>query len=126
MTSIEDIPFLPDREERISEVTVDCYGQAEELSAFEVYFTDAMQFPFEATWRDPDEPGHSRKVKVLGVDSVSDRRGILLKAELAAGKPRRIVAEQVWAKDEKSSNATILDDYRYWVNEMYGLDPGYE
>lgn len=125
MTSIEDIPFLPDRNERISEVTVDCYGQAEELSAFEVYFTCALQFPFEATWRDIDEPDHSRKVKVLGVDSVSDRRGILLKAELA-GKPRRIVAEQVWAKDEKSSNATILDDYRYWVNEMYGLDPGYE
>ena len=125
MTSIEDIPFLPDRAERISEVTVDCYGQAEELSAFEVYFTSVLQFPFEASWRDVDEPGHSRKVKVLGVDSVSDRRGILLKVELA-GKPRRIVAEQVWAKNEKSSNATVLDDYRYWVNEMYGLDPGYE
>src|SRR5690349_3846886 len=117
MTSIEDIPFMPDRNERIAEVTVDCYGQPEELSAFEVYFNDALQFPFEGVWRDEDEPDHVREVKILGVDSVSDRRGILLKVELA-NKPRRIIAEQIWAKDETSSNATILDDYRYWVKEM--------
>jgi len=46
MCDIEDIPNISDQSQRIGEVTVDCYGQAEELSAFEVYFTDAMQFPF--------------------------------------------------------------------------------
>ena len=56
MIEIEDIPTLLDQRQRIEELTVDCYGQLEELSGFGVYLTDAMQFPFEATWRDPDEP----------------------------------------------------------------------
>ena len=77
MYDIEDIPNISDQSQRIGEVTVDCYGQAEELSALEVYFTDAMQFPFPAAWRDPDEPGHAEPVTVLGVDNVDQRRGIL-------------------------------------------------
>ncbi len=45
MVDIDDIPSIPDQSERIQEVTVDCYNQSEELSAFEVYFADAIQFP---------------------------------------------------------------------------------
>ena len=38
MFDIEDIPTnISDQRERIQEVTVDCYGQSEELSAIEVY-----------------------------------------------------------------------------------------
>jgi hypothetical protein len=125
MIEIEDIPTLPDREERIEEITVDCYGQAEELAAFEVYFTDAMQFPFAATWRDPDEPGHAEAITVLGVADVDERRGVLLQVR-RGDVERRIVAEQVWATDEDSANAIVLDDYRYWVDEMYGLTPGFD
>ena len=127
MRDIADIPDIPDQKQRIEEITVDCYGQAEELSAFQVYFDDAMRFPFAATWRDPDEPGHSEPVTVLGTDEYDDRRGILLQVELQrTGKRRRLVAEQIWADDQKSANATVLDDYRYWVNHLGGLDPGYE
>lgn len=125
MHSIEDIPNIPDQSQRIEEVTVDCYGQAEELAAFEVYFTDAMQFPFPATWRDPDEADHAEAVIVLGVDSVDERRGILLKVTYG-DKQRRLLAEQVWADDADSANATVLDDYRHWVEEMYGLTPGFD
>ena len=92
MYNTEDIPGIPDRSQRIEEVTVDCYGQAEELSAFEVYFTDAVEFPFPATWRDPDEPGHAEAVTVLGVDSVDERRGILLSVKRGA-KQRRLPTE---------------------------------
>jgi len=125
MHETEEIPALPDRGQRIAEVTVDCYNQAEELSAFEVYFTDAMQFPFTATWRDPDEPGHAEPVTVLGVDSVDERRGILLQVQ-RSDIQRRLLAEQVWADDEGSANATILNDYRHWVEELNGLTPGYD
>jgi hypothetical protein len=124
MIEIEDIPTLPDQDERIEAITVDCYGQAEELSAFDVYFTDAMQFPFAATWRDPDEPGHAEAITVLGVADVDDRRGVLLQAR-RGDRQRRLVAEQVWAKDEASANAIVLADYRYWVERMYGLTPGF-
>ena len=124
MHDIEDIPHIPDQSQRIEEVTVDCYGQAEELSAFEVYFTDAMQFPFPATWRDPDEPGHAEPVTVLGLDGVDERRGILLSVK-RGDKQRRLPADQVWADDEKSANAIILGDYRHWVEELYGLTPGF-
>ncbi len=125
MYSIEDIPNIPDQSQRIEEVTVDCYGQAEELVAFEVYFTDALRFPFPATWRDPDETDHAEGVTVLGVDSVDERRGILLRVQRAS-KQRRLLAEQVWADDADSANAIVLNDYRYWVEEMYGLAPGFD
>jgi hypothetical protein len=121
---IEDIPNIPDQSQRIEEVTVDCYGQAEELSAFEVYFTDAMQFPFPATWRDPDEADHAEPVTVLGVDSTDERRGVLLSVK-RGDKQRRLPAEQVWAEDAGSANATILDDYRYWIVKLHGLTPGF-
>lgn len=124
MYNTEEIPSIPDRDQRIEEVTVDCYDQSEELSAFEVYFQDAMQFPFAATWRDPDEPGHAEPVTVLDLDSVHERRGVLLSVRRGA-KQRRLPAEQVWANDERSANATILDDYRYWVEALNGLTPGY-
>ena len=124
MVYAEEIPAIPDRSERISEVTVDCYGQAEELAAFEVYLTDALQFPFEAVWRDPDQEGHGEPVTVLGVASVDDRRGILLSVRRGQTQ-RRLLAEQVWAKESQSANAIVLDDYRYWVEEMNGLAPGY-
>jgi hypothetical protein len=126
MYDIEDIPGIPDQSQRIEEVTVDCYGQAEELSAFEVYFTDAMQFPFLATWRDPDEPGHAEPITVLGLDNVDERRGILLSLRRGGKQQRRLPADQVWADDEKSANAIILSDYRYWVEELYGLTPGFD
>jgi hypothetical protein len=125
MYDIEDIPSIPDREQRLEEVTVDCYGQAEELAAMEVYFTDAMRFPFAATWRDPDEAGHAERITVLGVADVDERRGVLLRVK-RGGKERRLPAEQVWAVDEDSANAVILGDYRYWVDELNGLTPGFE
>src|SRR5262249_20289249 len=58
ITDIEDILELPDRRHRVEALLVDCYGRDEELSAFEVYFSDALRPPFAAVWRDPDEPGH--------------------------------------------------------------------
>ncbi len=124
MYDIEDIPNIPDQSQRIEQITVDCYGQAEELYAFDVYFTDAMHFPFPATWRDPDEPGHAEPVTVLGVESVDERRGILLSVK-RGDKQRRLLAEQLWADDEASANATILNDYRHWVEELNGLTPGF-
>jgi hypothetical protein len=124
MYDIEEIPSIPDQAKRIQEITVDCYDQAEELSSFEVYLTDALQFPFPATWRDPDEPGHAEAVTVLGVDSVDQRRGILLSVKRGEVQ-RRLLAEQVWADDEGGTNATVLDDYRYWIEDLNGLTPGF-
>ena len=124
MIEIEDIPKLIDQRQRIEEVTVDCYGQLEELSGFGVYLTDAMRFPFEATWRDPDEPGHAETITVLGVADVDDRRGVLLQVQ-RGDIQRRIVAEQVWAEDETSATGIVLSDYRYWVEKLHGLTPGF-
>jgi hypothetical protein len=122
MRHIADIPEILDQEARLAEITVDCYGQDEELSAFEVYFTDALRPPFAATWRDPDEPGHAERVTVLGVGAVDQRRGILLAVRRQGGKERRILAEQLWAEEAGSVNAIILDDYRAWG----GVDPGWD
>jgi hypothetical protein len=49
--STKDIPSIPDQGQRIEEITVDCYNQAKDLAGFEVYFTEAMQFPFACPGR---------------------------------------------------------------------------
>lgn len=123
MYDIEDIPNISDQKERLQEVIVDCYDQNEELSAMEVYLTDAIQYPFEATWKDPDEPGHTQIVTVLGFGSSDERRGIMLKVQFG-GKKRNVLTEQLWTKE--GANAIILNDYRYWVDQLYGLAPGYD
>ena len=93
MIATQDIPSIPNRRKRFEELFADCYGQSEELSAMEVYFTDAMTFPFEAEWRDLDEPGHSETVTVTGVADVDERRGVLLTVRRVNGKERRVVAD---------------------------------
>jgi hypothetical protein len=122
---ISEIPSIPDREKRFEEILVDCYGQHEELAAMNVYLEDALICPFAAFWKDPDEPGHGEAVTVLAVDDMDDRRGILLRVKRSKGKERKIVAEQVWAKDAESKNAVVLNDYRYWVDQLNGLTPGF-
>ncbi|MGH2522458.1 MAG: calcium-binding protein [Anaerolineales bacterium] len=119
-----DIPLIPSRIERIREITVNCDNQLEELAAFEAYFVDALQPPFAAIWRDPDEPGHAEPVTVLGLAEVDERRGVLLKVRRGP-RERRLLSEQVWAEDRHSPNGVILDDYRYWVERLGGLTPGY-
>jgi hypothetical protein len=121
MREIADIPEIPDRATRLAEITVDCYGREEELTAFDVYLSDALQPPFAASWRDPDEPGHEEAVTVLGVADLDERRGILLQVRRRGGKVRRVLAEQIWAAEPESANAIVLDDYRAWV-ERGGLD----
>lgn len=121
MRDIADIPEIPDRATRLAEITVDCYGREEELSAFDVYLSDALRPPFAATWRDPDEPMHAEPVMVLGVAALDERRGILLKVQRRGGKARRVLAEQIWADETASPNAIVLDDYRAWI-EHGGLD----
>lgn len=121
MRDIADIPEIPERATRLAEITVDCYGREEELSAFDVYLSEALHLPFTASWRDPDEPGHAEAVTVLGVAGLDERRGILLQVRRRGGKVRRVVAEQVWAAESASANAIVLDDYRVWV-EKGGLN----
>jgi len=116
MYGMEDVAKLPDQTERLAEITVDANGRDEQLSDFTAYFTDALQTPFAATWRDPDESGHAEPVTVLDVADVDDRRGILLSVRRQGGKERRVVAEQIWADDTAGVNATILGDYRVWVD----------
>ncbi len=116
----EDIPLIPDRQARFDQLLMDTYGPDDELSAFEVYFTDALKPPFAASWRDPDEESHAEAVTVTGVADVDDRRGVLLAVARQGGKERRIPAEELWA-DEPGVNATILDDYRSWIDSG-GLD----
>jgi hypothetical protein len=112
---IEDIPHLPDRQQRLEAVLVDCYGEDEERTALDVYCSDALRPPFVATWRDPDEPGHEETVTVLGVARVDQRHGVLLKVRRPSGKERAVLAEHLWAGDPGSVNAIVLDDYREWV-----------
>jgi hypothetical protein len=117
----DEIPEIPDRDERIKEVLTDAYGEEEELVAFETYLGDSLEFPFEATWRDPDEKGHAEKVKVLEMAGSNLRRGVLLKVQRGS-KTRKLEAGQVWPVDEQSQNATVLGDYQEWFKTLDGYN----
>ena len=108
-------PHLPDRQQRLEALLVDRYGQEEERAALDVYCSDALQPPFVASWRDPDEPGHEETVRVLGVARVDGHRGVLLKVQRSNAKERAVLAEQLWARDAGGVNATVVDDSRQWV-----------
>jgi Calcium binding len=116
MIDFSEIPNIPDRQQRLDAVTVDCYNADEELSGFEVYLTEALRVPFEATWRDPDDEEHRELVTILGVGQVHPRRGILLMVRRENGRERRVPGEQLWAQDESSPNAIVLEDYRSWID----------
>jgi hypothetical protein len=112
--NIEDIPSIPDRERRFEEITVDCYDEYEVLSAFEVYLTDALRTPFAASWGKPGTPG-TAIVTVLGVADMDEREGVRLRVRHQDGDDYEVLADQLWAEDLSSANATVLDDYRAYV-----------
>jgi uncharacterized Zn finger protein len=127
LLDMEDIARLADRERRFEGVLVDCYGPDEELFAMQAYLEEGLHFPFEGLWRDPDEPGHEEPVIVLAVYGSDPRRGLLLNV-MRGKKKRRVAADQLWAVDRESTQATVLDDYRYWVDHHGGPmmdDDGY-
>lgn len=112
--NIADIPNIPDREKRFEEITVDCYDEYEVLSAFEVYLTDAMCMPFAATWGAPGS-SQAAPATVLGVADTDEREGVRLRVRGGDGDEYEILADQLWADEAGSANATVLDDYRAYV-----------
>jgi hypothetical protein len=85
---IADIPNLPSRAERFDAITVDCYGEDEMLSAFEVYLSDALRTPFAALW---GAPGTERlPVTVLG----SNSRAAAVWAASTSGRSRLV--QRTW------------------------------
>jgi len=112
--NIEDIPSIPDREQRFEEITVDCYDEYEVLSAFEVYLIDALRWPFTATWGKPGT-AQAEPVTVLGVSDTDDREGVRLRVRGSGGDEYAVFADQLWPEDAASANMIVLDDYRAYV-----------
>lgn len=110
----DEIPHLPDREQRFEEIMVDCYDEYEQLSAFEVYLTDALQVPFAALW---GQTAAATPVTVLGVAGQDDAAGIHLRVRQADGDEYLVPADQLWAAATPGVNTTVLDDYRAFVQQ---------
>ena len=111
-----DIPTLADREDRYTEIMVDCYNDSEVFGAFDAYVSDAIDYPFEATWRIEDL--QDRKdwvtVTVLALSSKGDeRRGLLFEAKVK-GRKRLVPVQEVYPVEQKGRNATVLSDYSEW------------
>ncbi len=87
MMNTEDIPNPPDRAQRFEEIMVDCADEYENLSAFEVYLTDALRFPFAAT---RGQGKSARPVTVLGLDGQADTDDVRLRVRQANGKEHSV------------------------------------
>jgi Calcium binding len=112
--NIADIPSIPDREKRFEEITVDCYDDYEVLSAFEVYLADALHTPFAASWGTPGT-AQAEHATVLGVAGIDEREGVRLRVRAGDGDEYEVLADELWADDVDSANATVLDDNRAYV-----------
>jgi hypothetical protein len=111
-----DIPTLPNREDRYTEIMVDCYNDGEVFGAFDAYLSDAIDYPFEATWRVEDSQDRQDwvTITVLTLSSRGDeRKGLLFEAK-AKGRKRLVPAHEVYPVEQKGRNATVLGDYREW------------
>jgi Calcium binding len=111
---IADIPNITDREKRFEEITVDCYDEYEVLGAFEVYLTDALRTPFAASWGPPGT-AQAEHATVLGVAGTDERDGVRLRVRGGDGDEYEVRADELWAYEAGSANATVLDDYRAYV-----------
>jgi Calcium binding len=121
--NIADIPSIPDREKRFEEIAVDCYDEYEVLSAFEVYLTDALRTPFAASWGTPGT-AQAEHATVFGVAGTDEREGVRLRVRAGDGDEYEVLADEIWADDADSANATVLDDYRTYVaNGGLPFDP---
>jgi hypothetical protein len=54
---------------------------------------------------------------VLGVASSYDEDGVLMRVRLGDGTEREVLAEKLWAAEAPGVNATVLDDYRVFVEQ---------
>jgi hypothetical protein len=108
---IHAIPRLRSREKRGGELFVDCYGDAEAEGSLHVYLSDALDYPFEAEWRESEQ---TQKVTVLALaEDWKSSRGLMFYA-LVNGRKRTIRADEVYALKPTGRIATVLEDYRAW------------
>lgn len=109
---IHDIPRLRKRENRGVELFVDCYGDAEAAGSLEVYLSEALDYPFEAFWRD-GPVGERERITVLALsDEWDDHTGLHFVVDAGEGDDLA-PAYQIYAA-KRGRNATVLDDYRAW------------
>ena len=91
----------------IEEITVDCYGEDEELTGFLTYFEDALERPVEATVV-------GVPVTIVGVDCPGDAlRGLVARCR-RGGADYEVSLLDV-ALPRGSELARILAAYRYWA-----------
>ncbi|HEV8166531.1 MAG TPA: calcium-binding protein [Actinomycetota bacterium] len=95
----------------IEEITVDCYGEDEELTGFLAYFEDALERPVEATVV-------GVPVTIVGVDCPAGAlRGLVARCR-RGGADYEVSLRDV-ALPRGSELARILAAYRYWA----GVEP---
>jgi hypothetical protein len=109
--NIHDIPRLRKRDNRATELFVDCYGDAEAAGAIHTYLADALDYPFKAVWRDSD--GLRVLITVMALeDNWNNDTGLMFSVESDAGDDLASV-HQVYGR-KSGQVATVLDDYRAW------------
>jgi Calcium binding len=95
----------------IEEITVDCYGDEEELTGFLAYLEDALERPVEATVV-------GVPVTIVGVDCpAGGLRGLVARCRRDGADYEVSLLDVVLPRG--SELARILAAYRYWA----GVDP---
>ena len=100
-----------DLETLIEEITIDCYGEDEELTGFLTYLEDALERPVAATVV-------GVPVTIVGVDCPAGvLRGLVAKCRRDDGDYEASLLDVVLPRG--SELARVLAAYRYWA----GVEP---
>ena len=95
-------------DELLDEILVDAYGDAEQLTAFEVAFSERASFPFPAQIV-------GTTVDVVKVEFEGDERRGLTAVCRRAGKLQRISLADLTPGPVSTETSTLLAAYRLWL-----------
>lgn len=96
----------PELDSLIAEITIDCYGENEALSAFENAFDDEAPFPIPATVVDED-------IEVLSIGTRNGRRELIATCQRAGQRHQIALLDINIDADQPASR--LLAAYRRWL-----------
>ncbi len=110
----QKILAIDERQERLRMLLKGKKKGFDQLYALHDYLAFALGKSFPAVWRAADKNNKITVQKVF-VDNLAKK--VMLKIKPSKGKAFLIPAEQVWAVDDASQNAMVLEDYRRWLSK---------
>ena len=100
---------------RMAELFTGSYGWSEKLSAFELYFMNAFDFPFKAKFRSSEYGNQKEIFDLIRITCCRDKGGVFCEIRHDNGKRGEIPVYYIVPIDKKHKGNIALKDYIKWL-----------